>query len=124
MSNLEDKFLQSWVKHRLPRSPPLRREHRFSSTRRFRFDFCILSVKLAIEIDGYAYGQRCPACKQPKNGYHQTITGISNSAEKQNLAIEEGWTVVRFTSSQLSSAEKRKDCVEQVNRILIRMGDN
>lgn len=108
MSKLEDQFLKSWIEHRLPGSPPLKREYTFSKTRRFRFDFCLVSIRLAIEIDGFGYG-------------HQSIAGLTNSHTKQNLAIEEGWTVIRFTSSMLGSKAKREECIKQVNRIILNM---
>lgn len=109
MSKLEDQFLEAWIEHRLPRCPPLKREYQFSKTRQFRFDFAILSLKLAIEIDGFGYG-------------HQSIKGLTNNHTKQNLAIEEGWTVIRFTSAMLGSWKKRKEAVEQINRVILMMG--
>ena len=108
MSDLEDKFLNSWIKYKLPGSPPLKREYKFSKERQFKFDFCLISIRLAIEIDGYGYG-------------HQKIVALNNTAEKQNLAIEEGWTVLRFTSAMLSTEDKREQCVLQVNRVIINM---
>lgn len=119
MSKLEEEFLKSWKEHGIKGIPPPKRNYKFHPTRRFKFDFAFLSFRLAIEIDGFAFGKPCRLCKQPINGYHQTISGLISSADKQNLATELGWTVLRYTSSHLGSKAKRLIVVEQVNKIII-----
>lgn len=70
-------------------------EHKFSSTRRFRFDIAIIPLKLAIEYEGL---------KSTKSR-HTTITGYTKDTEKYNLAQLEGWTVLRYTARNYGDFE-------------------
>lgn len=122
MSYLETDFLKAWQEHGLPGIPSPKQQLQFCKERKFKLDFAFKSLKIGIELDGFSFGKRCPTCKQMKSGGHQTISGLTKSAEKQNLAIEYGWTLLRFTSSQLSSKQKRYDAVQQVNRVILNKG--
>ena len=64
----------------------LEKEYRFSK-RRFRFDFAIPELKIAIEYDGL----------NSKKSGHTTLVGFTSDTEKINLAISMGWKVLRFT---------------------------
>lgn len=70
----------------------LTREYRFHPTRRWRWDFCFPSQKLAIEIDG--------------RGYHQTVKGVRADHEKQNEAVRLGWRVLRFPATDAKRAHE------------------
>lgn len=89
MSDLEDKFEEQlreagadeeWV-----------REHRFHPVRRFRFDFAWLRRLLAVEIDGGTW----------KFGRHNRPDGFHKDCEKYNLAVMNGWKVLRFDSQMV-----------------------
>ena len=62
-----------------------RREYRFHSVRKFRFDFAFPQKMIAIEIQGLLY---------KKMGGHQTVAGIMRDCEKNLLALQQGWTVI------------------------------
>lgn len=67
----------------------------FAKGRKFRFDFAITDRKIAIEIEGGIY----------TNGRHTRGSGFSKDMEKYNLAIENGWVVLRYTPSQTKKTE-------------------
>lgn len=72
-------------------------EYRFHPTRRFRFDFAIPEKKLAIEIEGGIWLGR--------NGAHSSGKGILRDMEKNNLAVLEGWRILRVTPQQVKNGE-------------------
>ncbi len=62
-------------------------EYKFLADRKFRFDIAIPDRKLAFEYEGlFANKSR-----------HTTVTGYSNDTEKYNLAVINGWRVLRYT---------------------------
>ena len=71
----ETAFLTAWKEGPLG-STALVREHRFHQERKWRFDFSIPDMRLAIEIEG--------------RGRHQTIAGFRGDCEKYNTALEYG----------------------------------
>ena len=62
-------------------------EYRFCPDRKFRFDFCIQSLKIGIEYEGL---------NSEKSG-HTTLKGFTKDTEKYNLAQSLGWNVIRVT---------------------------
>jgi very-short-patch-repair endonuclease len=77
---------------RLPEATP---EHRFSPTRRFRFDFAWLHQKVALEVEGGVW----------QYGRHNRASGFLKDLEKYNLAVLLGWRVIRCTPQQLESGQ-------------------
>lgn len=63
-------------------------ELQFDSARKFRFDWAIPEHKIAIEYEGII---------SEKSG-HTTISGYTKDCEKYNLAIKNGWRVLRYTA--------------------------
>ena len=109
MSHLEDSFIEAWSKWGQGKIPET--QLKFHPIRKFRLDFAWPLQQVAVECDGMG-GYRGSI------GAHRTIQGISNNHEKTNLAIEEGWVVLRFTTPMLSSQKKRKEACQQVLRVL------
>ena len=72
--------------------PALVSEYRFHPVRRFRFDFAIPSLMIAIEIEGGI-----------KNGRHTRWQGFIDDATKYNLATVSGWRLLRYTSEHLKN---------------------
>lgn len=62
-------------------------EHQFHPVRKFRFDFAVPAYKIGIEYEGLM---------SEKSG-HTTLSGYTKDTEKYNLAVSEGWRVIRFT---------------------------
>lgn len=77
-----------WVLHREGKIPDYVEELQFHETRKFRFDWAIPSLKLAIEYEGL----------MSKKSGHTTISGYSKDCEKYNLAVLNGWKVLRYTA--------------------------
>jgi very-short-patch-repair endonuclease len=71
-------------------------EHKFLDDRKFRFDWAILDLKLAIEYEGI-FSQK---------SRHTTIDGFTTDCEKYNLAVQEGWRVLRYTAKNYKNLEE------------------
>lgn len=66
-------------------------EHRFDTSRRWRFDRAWVDLKLAVEIEGGTWSK----------GRHSRGAGMRKDAEKYNAAILQGWRVLRFTGDMV-----------------------
>lgn len=64
-------------------------EYSFSPNRKFRFDWAIPSLKLAVEFEGGIF---------LKHGGHNTAKHYTKDTTKYNLAQQLGWKVLRFTA--------------------------
>lgn len=82
--NLLNKVCKGWIK-----------EHRFCK-RKWRFDFCHIDLKIAIEIDGGVWTQ----------GRHTRGSGFIKDMEKLNQAVLLGWKVLRYTPEQTGEMEE------------------
>ena len=72
------------------------REYKFAAPdRRYRADFAWPTIKLLVEVEG---GTR-------QYGRHNRHDGFEKDCEKYNAAALLGWTVLRFTSSQVNRGE-------------------
>lgn len=76
-------------------------EYRVVTGRRWRWDYAWPELLIAVEIDGFGFG-------------HQTQKRISSAAEKQNAAVLEGWTVLRYTTAMISSRERCHNAILEV----------
>lgn len=65
----------------------LSREYKFHPSRKWRFDWAIPGLKIAVEFEGII----------SEKSRHTTIPGYSNDAIKYNEAAMLGWTVLRYT---------------------------
>ena len=68
-------------------------EHRFAPPRRWRWDFCWIEQKLALEIDGGVWTR----------GRHTRGKGFIKDMEKQNAGTMLGWHLFRVTPEQVKS---------------------
>lgn len=89
-SALESKFLLLW---RVAQGPPLEREFRFHTTRKWRADFSHPESRTLIEIEGGIFMR--------KGGRHNRGIGYAKDAEKYLEAFLGGWKVIRLTEKQL-----------------------
>lgn len=69
-------------------------EHRVCLKRRWRFDYAHPALKIAIEIEGGIYS----------GGRHTRGKGFINDMEKYNVAIIDGWKLLRYTPQQIPDA--------------------
>ena len=63
--------------------------------RKFRFDFCWVKERLAVEINGGTYSK----------GGHSSYLGIKRDYEKGNLAVQYGWKVLQFDADMVKSGQ-------------------
>ena len=89
VSALEERFLRHWERRC---SIPLVREYRGIPNRKFRFDFCHPSSRVAIEIQGGLW----------MGGRHSGGAGQIKDFEKLNLATLGGWRVFQLSSEMIS----------------------
>jgi hypothetical protein len=68
-------------------------EFQFAPPRKWRFDYCHVVSRVAIELEGGTYS----------NGRHVRGVGYTNDAIKYNEAISRGWAVLRFTTEMLAA---------------------
>ena len=64
------------------------KELKFDEKRKFRFDWAIPELMIAIEYEGLM---------SEKSG-HTTISGYTKDCEKYNLATKNGWKILRYTA--------------------------
>lgn len=87
----------------------LETEYEFHPTRKWRFDWCIPEMMLAIEFEG-GIGM--------VNGAHSSREGIKRDIEKYNAATAMGYQVVRFNSTNYKTLiPKMTRYAEQKNLI-------
>jgi hypothetical protein len=67
---------------------PFRKEFVFHPERKWRFDYCIESLKVAIEYEGIFSNK----------SRHTTISGFVGDCEKYREAAKLGWQVLRYTN--------------------------
>ncbi len=92
-SNAEIKFADLWVE--LAPEIDLITEYKFHPVRRWRFDFCHLSSKTAIEIEGAVWTQ----------GRHTRGSGYVKDLEKYNEATFLGWRIIRLAPAMICEYE-------------------
>lgn len=79
-------------------------EHQFHPKRRWRFDYAIPSLKIAVEYQGH--GKMNGGSKHV--GGHASVKGLSSDAEKFNQAEILGWRVILFTAMHFQEKDRRK----------------
>jgi very-short-patch-repair endonuclease len=88
----ETLFFQRLQERGLPRPD---REWRFSTERRWRFDYGFPEHKLALEVDGGLF--------LPGGGRHNRALGMLKDAEKFNEAAVLGWRVLKVQPKFLAN---------------------
>ncbi len=71
-------------------------ELKFLTDRKFKFDYAIEEIKLAVEYEGI----------KSKKSRHTTLTGYSTDSTKYNLAGLDGWTILRYTTLTYKNIDK------------------
>lgn len=67
------------------------KEYRFHPERKWRFDYAIPDLKIAIEIDGGVW----------INGRHNRASGYIKDMQKFNIAASLGWLILKFTPEEM-----------------------
>jgi hypothetical protein len=76
-------------------------EHKFHSTRKWRFDYAFPDSMVAVEVEGGVW----------TGGRHTSGAGFVKDMEKYNTALLHGWRVYRTTPKMLTSREVITDIV-------------
>jgi very-short-patch-repair endonuclease len=69
------------------------KEHLFHPVRKWRFDFAIIDLKIAVEVEGGVFS----------NGRHTRGSGFIEDCNKYNQATSLGWRLIRVMPSTLMS---------------------
>ena len=72
------------------------KEHKFHDKRKFRFDYAIPDIMLAIEYEGGTWS----------GGAHTRGKQYSSDCGKYNLAQINGWIVLRYTADTVKNIEQ------------------
>ena len=78
-------------------------EFRFHPVRRWRFDFAIPDLKLAIEIEGGSWTQ----------GRHTRGKGYQGDMGKYNTAQLMGWKILRYTPQQTGECMRDLEIIKR-----------
>lgn len=89
---------------RLAGLPEPEEEYRFSSDRRYRFDFAWPHIAMAVEVEGGIW----------TNGRHTRGTGYKDDCKKYNYAQSRGWMVLRYPGDMVESGE----ALEQITELI------
>lgn len=82
-------------------------EYVFAAPRRWRFDFCFVDERLAVEIEGGAWS----------GGRHTRGAGFVGDMGKYNAAVILGYRVLRFTPEMVKSGVAIETVNSMMNRI-------
>lgn len=77
----------------------------FHPTRKWRFDYALPELKIAIEIDGGLF----------TGGRHSGGIGQKKDMEKMNAAAELGWLVFHYIPDEKFSLEMRKQVAKAIS---------
>ncbi len=85
-------------------------EYRFHPKRRWRIDFAIPELLIAIEVEGGRFKKTTFVDRNGKihthtGGRHNTAQGFKNDMEKYNELAAMGWLLVRTTPEELLSEQ-------------------
>lgn len=80
-----------WVLHREGKIPEYVEELQFHPKRKWRFDWAIPSLMLAIEYEGVFNAKK-------GKSRHTTVMGYTGDCDKYNAAVKLGWRVLRYTA--------------------------
>lgn len=83
-------------------------EHRFHSTRKWRFDWAFLDQRLAIEVEGAAF--------KAGGGRHTRGAGFRKDTEKYAEALILGWRVLRVLPEQIANGQALTWCERILRR--------
>lgn len=72
----------------------LQEEYRFDEVKKWRFDWAIESLKVAVEFEGGVFQE---------NSGHKTAKHYTKDTNKYNRAAQLGWKVLRFTAVNYKS---------------------
>lgn len=82
------------------------KEYKFHSKRKWRFDYALIDLKIAIEVEGGNFIQ----------GRHNRGKGYEKDCEKYREAVILGWKLLRYTTNELNENPHR--IIDDIQRII------
>lgn len=98
--------------HIVGRGPGIRQRLKDANLRDWRFDFCHMESKVAVELEGGTW------TTEETKSRHTTGDGFEGDCYKYNAAHDHGWIVLRFTTSMISNDPA--GCIELILRVIRR----
>lgn len=89
-------------------------EFRFHPVRKWRFDFAVPEIRLAVEYNGH--GGFVAAGGKSRHG---SIIGMTGDAEKLNSAIGQGWRVLQFTTLHFRAQDRFKHKLRDIRTSIL-----
>ena len=89
-------------------------EYRFHPVRRWRFDYAVPEIRLAVEYNGHAGFVKAGGISR-----HGSIIGMTGDAEKLNSAIGHGWRVLQFTTLHFRAQDRHKHNLTDVRTAIM-----
>lgn len=83
-------------------------EYAFDANRRWRFDFAIPDIKVAIEYEGIMVTEATGGKSR-----HTTADGYTADCEKYNAAAIAGWVVLRYTAKNIGDLQRDLSSVKK-----------
>lgn len=72
-------------------------QYKYVPGRKFEADFCFVTEKLIVEVDGGIYSRRA----------HGSISGIIADMKRTNYAAMNGWRVMRYQPAEITKEPAR-----------------
>jgi hypothetical protein len=86
--------------------PNFKSEYAFDQVRRWRFDWAIPEIKVAIEYEGIMVDAG-------GKSRHTTADGYTADCEKYNAAAIAGWVVLRYTAKNIGDLQRDLSSVKK-----------
>lgn len=104
-TQLEQSFYDQIKAASLPEPCWHKKELRFHSKRRWRFDFAFTEQKVAVELEGGTYSHGKERDGKKLKSRHLTPTGFYNDCHKYAEAALLGWLVIRADAKMVANGE-------------------
>jgi very-short-patch-repair endonuclease len=89
-------------------------EFRFHPVRKWRFDYAIPEIRLAVEYNGHGGFLKAGGISR-----HGSIIGMTQDAEKLNSAIGHGWRVLQFTTLHFRAQDRVKHNLKDIRATIM-----
>lgn len=89
-------------------------EYRFHPVRRWRFDYAVPEIRLAVEYNGHGGFVKAGGISR-----HGSIIGMTGDAEKLNAAVGHGWRVLQFTALHFMANDRVKHNLTDVRTAIM-----
>jgi len=89
-------------------------EYKFHPVRRWRFDYAVPEIRLAVEYNGHGGFIKAGGISR-----HGSIIGMTGDAEKLNAAVGQGWRGLQFTALHFRHQDRHKHNLRDVRTSLM-----